>query len=128
MTKTITAVLIAAAFALPISFAVAAPQHGAGGHTPPSAPSTHMNQDMHGDAVSDAAKAAKADDTNVGKAVSQVASDKNQDAHGDAVSNAAHEAKANDTNVGKAVSPVANDKNKGKHEAKGHSKTHHHHH
>lgn len=95
MTKTITAVLIAAAFALPISFAIAAPQHGAGGgHTPPSAPSTPMNHD----------------------------------AHGDAVSNAAHTAKADDTNVGKAVSPVASDKNQGKHEAKGHSKTHHHHH
>ncbi|KZC42147.1 MULTISPECIES: hypothetical protein [Rhodanobacter] len=92
MTKTITAALIAAAFALPLSYALAAPQHG-GGHTPPSPPSASMNHD----------------------------------AHGDAVSTAAHEAKADDTNVGKAVSQVANDKNEGKHEAKGHAKTHHKH-
>lgn len=81
MTKTITAVLIATAFALPISFAVAAPQHGGGGHTPPSAPSMPMNQDAHGDAVPNAAHMAKADDTNVGKAVSPVASSKNKGEH-----------------------------------------------
>jgi len=101
MTKTITAALIAAAFALPLSFAIAAPQHGAGGHTPPSSPSMPMNS-----------------------------MPTNQDAHGDAVSNTAHMAKANDTNVGKAVSPVASDKNKGEHKAMGHTKTHaktHHH-
>jgi hypothetical protein len=80
MTKTITAALIAAAFALPISFAVAAPQHG-GGHTPPSAPSMPMSQDAHGDAVSDAAHTAKADDANVGKTVSPIASSKNQGEH-----------------------------------------------
>jgi len=81
MTKTITAALIAAAFALPLSFAIAAPQHGAGGHAPPSPPSTPMNQDAHGDAVSNTAHMAKADDTNVGKAVSPVASDKNKGEH-----------------------------------------------
>ncbi|MCW0201637.1 hypothetical protein [Rhodanobacter thiooxydans] len=81
MTKTINAVLIAAAFVLPISFAIAAPQHGAGGHTPPSAPSMHMNQDAHGDAVSDAAHMAKADDANVGKTVSPVANSKNKGEH-----------------------------------------------
>lgn len=80
MTKTVTAVLIAAAFALPISFAVAAPQHG-GGHTAPSAPSMHMNQDAHGDAVSDAAHTAKADDANVGKTVSPIANSKNKGEH-----------------------------------------------
>lgn len=89
MTKTITAALIAAALALPATYALAAPQH-AGGHTP-SAPSMPMNQDTHGDAAS----------------------------------GAAHMAKMDDTNVGKSVSPVANDKNKGKHNAKGHAKTHH---
>lgn len=93
MTKTTAAALIAAAFALPATYALAAPQH-AGGHTPPSHPSMPMNQDAHGDAVSDTA----------------------------------HMAKTDDTNVGKAVSPVASDKNKGKHEAKGHAKTHHGHH
>lgn len=80
MTKTITAALIVAAFALPVSYALAAPQHG-GGHAPPSPPSMSMNHDMHGDAVSTAAPTAKADDTNVGKAVSPVASDKNQGQH-----------------------------------------------
>src|SRR6185312_9094783 len=49
----------------------AAPQH-AGGHTPPSHASMPMNQDAHGDAVSDAAHTAKADDSNVGKTVSPV--------------------------------------------------------
>lgn len=89
MTKPLTAVLIAAAFALPASYALAAPQH-AGGHTPPGQSSMPMNQD----------------------------------AHGDMVSGTAHTAKADDANVGKTVSPVANAKNKGKHEAKGHAKTH----
>lgn len=92
MTKTFTAVLIAAAFALPASYALAAPQH-AGGHTPPSHSSMPMNQDAHGDMVSDTA----------------------------------HTAKTDDADVGKTVSPVANAKNKGKHEAKGHAKTHHSH-
>ncbi|HKR77013.1 MAG TPA: hypothetical protein VJR95_10120 [Rhodanobacter sp.] len=93
MTKTITATLIAAAFALPATYALAAPQHAGGGHTPPSQSSMPMNQDAHGDAVSSAAQTARTDDTNVGK----------------------------------TVSPIANDKNKGKHEAKGHTKTHHQH-
>lgn len=90
MTKILTAALIATAFALPASYALAAPQHNGGGHTPPGQSSMPMNQDMHGDAAS----------------------------------SAAHMAKTDDTNVGKAVSPVANSKNKGKHEAKGHAKTH----
>ncbi|MEY2168473.1 MULTISPECIES: hypothetical protein [unclassified Rhodanobacter] len=80
MTKIVTAALIAAAFALPISYATAAPQH-AGGHTPPSHASMPMNQDAHGDAVSDAAHTAKADDSNVGKTVSPVANDKNKGKH-----------------------------------------------
>src|SRR6185312_16681188 len=77
MTKIVTAALIAAAFALPISYATAAPQH-AGGHTPPSHASMPMNQDAHGDAVSDAAHTAKANDSNVGKTVGPVANDKNK--------------------------------------------------
>ena len=80
MTKTITAALIAAAFALPATYALAAPQH-AGGHTPPGQSSMPMNQDSHGDAVSGAAHMAKTDDTNVGKAVSPVANDKNKGKH-----------------------------------------------
>lgn len=81
MTKTFTAALIATAFALPVSFALAAPQHG-GGHAPANPPSSmSMNHDAHGDAVSTAAHEAKADDTNVGKAVSPVANSKNQGEH-----------------------------------------------
>jgi hypothetical protein len=82
MTKTLSAALIAVAFALPATYALAAPQH-AGGHAPASHPSMSMpmNQDAHGDAVSDAAHMAKTDDTNVGKAVSPVANDKNKGKH-----------------------------------------------
>jgi len=40
-----------------------------------------MNHDAHGDAVSAAAKDARSSDTNVGKAVSPVASDKNKGEH-----------------------------------------------
>lgn len=83
MTKTITAVLITAAFALPASYALAAPQH-AGGHTPPTPPgqsSMPMNQDAHGDMVSDTAHTAKADDATVGKTVSPVANAKNKGKH-----------------------------------------------
>ena len=79
MTKIVTAALITAAFALPFSYALAAPQH-AGGHTPPGQ-SMPMNHDAHGDAVSDAAHTAKADDSNVGKTVSPVANDKNKGKH-----------------------------------------------
>jgi len=86
MTKTITAALIAAAFALPATYALAAPQH-AGGHAPASMP---MNQDAHGDAVSNAAQMAKTDDTNVGKAVSPVANDKNKGKHKDKGRTKAH--------------------------------------
>lgn len=80
MTKIATATLIAAAFALPFSYAFAAPQHAGGGHTPPGQ-SMPMNHDAHGDAVSDAAHMAKADDSNVGKTVSPVANDKNKGKH-----------------------------------------------
>lgn len=127
MTKTITAALFAAAFALPASYALAMPQH-MGGHAPQGHATMPMNQDVHGDAVSDAAHAAKAEATNVGKSVSQVANAKNKgegDVHGDAVSETAHTAKADDANVGKTVSQVANDKNNGERLAKGHTKTHH---
>lgn len=61
------------------------------------------------------------------KDVSSMHESMNHDAHGDAVSAAAKDAKSDDTNVGKAVSPVASDKNNGKHTAKGHTKSHHHH-
>ncbi|MBD8900507.1 hypothetical protein [Rhodanobacter sp. DHG33] len=97
MTKTIAAALIASVFALPVSYALAAPQHS-GGHAPSDHSSMPMSS-MH----------------------------MNQDMHGDAVSGTAHMAKANGTKVGKTVSPVASSKNKGKHEAKGHAKTHHKH-
>lgn len=83
MRKSITITLIAAAFSLPLSYALAAPQHGgghgqSGGHMPPSMP--HMNNDAHGDAVSTAAhnKATDADDKNHGQAVNEVANDKNK--------------------------------------------------
>ncbi|GAB3780449.1 hypothetical protein [Dyella agri] len=82
MTKTITAVLIATAFALPASYALAAPQHNGGGHTPPGQSSMPMNHDAHGDAVSGTAHMAKMDDTHVGKAVSPVANSKNKGKHG----------------------------------------------
>ena len=80
MSKTITAALITAALALPASHALATPQHNGGGHTPPGQ-SMPMNHDAHGDAVSDAAHMAKADDTKIGKAVSPVANDKNKGRH-----------------------------------------------
>lgn len=80
MTKTIAATLIAAALALPASYALAAPQHG-GGHTPPSMPAMHMNHDAHGDMVSNTAHTAKADDAKVGKTVSPVANSKNKGKH-----------------------------------------------
>ncbi len=81
MTKTITAALFAAAFALPASYALAQPQHQSG-HAPnehatmPTMPTT--DQDAHGDTVSDAAHTAKTDDADVGKTVSEVANDKNK--------------------------------------------------
>ena len=79
MRKTITVVLIAAVSALPLSYALAAPQH-AGGHEP-HMPS--MNHDSHGDAVSAGAhsKTLDSDDKNHGQAVSEVANDKNKGHH-----------------------------------------------
>lgn len=81
MRKPLFTALIAIAFTLPLSCALAAPQHGGdhgqgGGHTPPSMP--HMNNDAHGDAVATTAHSAKANHTNVGKAVSPVARSKNR--------------------------------------------------
>ena len=88
--KLLSAALALSAFALPVSYAFA--QHG-GGHggvsigsmhdTPaaPAMPTTHTNNDAHGEAGSQAAANARADDTKVGTAVSDVAKDKNKGKH-----------------------------------------------
>lgn len=73
--------LLAAACALTTSFAFAAPQSSHGPVKGVSSMHNSMNHDAHGDSVSAAAMNAKSSDTNVGKAVSPVASDKNNGKH-----------------------------------------------
>jgi len=79
--KLVISALLATVCALTASFAFAAPQSSHG--QAKDVPSMHnsMNHDAHGDAVSAAAKDARSSDTNVGKAVSPVASDKNKGEH-----------------------------------------------
>ncbi|RDI99903.1 hypothetical protein DVT68_03490 [Dyella solisilvae] len=71
MRQLIPLALAASLFAMPL---MAAPQaHGHGGG---AAPSMHMNNDVHGDAVSHAAATARTNDTKVGPSVRDVARDK----------------------------------------------------
>lgn len=79
--KYVISTLLAAACALTASFAFAAPPSSHGPARDVSAMHSSMNQDAHGDSVSAAAMNAKSSDTNVGKAVSPVASDKNNGKH-----------------------------------------------
>ncbi|RUL77725.1 hypothetical protein [Dyella choica] len=75
-----TKILVALVFGLAASSVFAAPQsHGKGGGG--------MNRDTHGDAVSAAAASARASDTRVGPAVSDVAQSKSK---GKGVTDTAH--------------------------------------
>jgi hypothetical protein len=74
MRKLFPLALVASLFAMPL---MAAPQAHGGGHgASMPATNTHMNHDMHGDAVSAQAKSAKAADEKVGPQVRDVAHDK----------------------------------------------------
>lgn len=87
-----TKILAALAFSLVACSAFAAPQsHGRGG-------GGGMNRDTHGDAASAAAASARAEDTRVGPAVSDVAQSK---AKGKGVTDAQHGNKAHTKSHGK---------------------------